>query len=76
MFSNWQIIVEEEAAYIYKRTYWMGLVAVPWSLSGGTYKIRTPDAHEDVLKASIQYVKSKDPDAVIQIEFGPEVTYE
>jgi len=76
MFSNWQIIVEEEAAYIYKRKYWLGLFAVPWAFSGGTYKFRTPDAHDDVVVAAIQYVNSQDPDAVIQLEFGPEVRYE
>lgn len=76
MFSNWQIIVEEEAAYIYERRYWMGLIAIPWAFSGGTYKIRTPDAHEDVLVAAIKYVKKQDEDAIIQIEFGAEVNYE
>jgi len=76
MFSNWNIILEEEAAYIYKRSYWLGLWAVPWAFSGASYKFRTPDAHEDVLKAAIQYVLEEDPKAVIQLEFGPEVKYE
>ena len=71
MFSNWQIAIEDGVAYIYKRKYWLGLWAVPWAFNGGAYKIRTPDAHEDVLAAAIQYVLDQDNEAVIQLNFIP-----
>lgn len=58
--SNWLIEVRNGVAYIYKRKYWLGLIAIPFYFSGGTRIVRTPDANKDVVVAAINYVYEKD----------------
>ena len=71
MLSDWQIRIANGVAYVHKRKYWFGLIAVPWHLSGGTRVVMTPDTYTDVLEAATKYVLDKDPHATIQINFKP-----
>jgi len=58
--SNWLIRFNDTgSALIWRRKYFLGLVAIPWSLHGGTRIIRTPDCNNNVLEAALEYIKEK-----------------
>jgi hypothetical protein len=69
--TNWLIRINNGIAYVYQRKFWMGAIAVPWVFTGGTNIVFTPDSHDDVLKASMEYILLKDLYANMQINFQP-----
>ena len=71
MFSQWLIRINNGVAYVYQRKYWMGLIAIPWAVTGGTGTLFTSDSHSNVLDSAMTYILEKDLDASIQIDFKP-----
>lgn len=67
--STWLIRMHNGVAYIYKRKYWMNMIAVPWRFAGGTNIIRTPDIHNDVGGAALSYISKLDATASVEIRF-------
>jgi len=49
----------------------MGLIAIPWAVTGGTGTLFTSDSHSNVLDSAMTYILEKDLDASIQINFKP-----
>ena len=60
------------SALIWKRKYFLGLIAIPWAFHGGSLIIRTPDKHDDVLSAAFDYINKKSPCANITVEMCDE----
>lgn len=70
MTDYWLIRYKRGVSYIWKRKYFLGLFAIPWSLHGGTNTIRTPDVHENTIFAAIEYIEAQSsyPNITIQYE--------
>jgi len=68
MLSGWLIRFENGNALIWKRKFFLGMIAIPWALHGGTNIIRTQDANEDVLLAAFEYVSSQEKKADITVK--------
>ena len=66
--DSWLIRLQNGSAYIWKRKYFLGLVAVPWALHGGTNIIRTPDCNTDVLTAAFDYISDRTPEANVTVK--------
>ena len=68
---NWLIRIHDGDAYMYKRKYWMNLIAVPWAISGGTTRLVMSNNKNDVLTEALTNILLEDPEAEIQISFKP-----
>ena len=68
MTDYWLIRLQNGSAYIWKRKYFLGLIAIPWAYHGGTDIIRTPDAHDDVLVAAFNYINCQSLAANVTVE--------
>jgi len=68
MTDYWLIRLQHGSAYIWKRKYFLGFIAIPWAFHGGTTIIRTPDNNDDVLDAAFRYIKLKTPNATVTVE--------
>lgn len=68
MTDYWLIRLQNGSAYIWKRKYFLGLIAIPWALHGGTDIVRTPDAHDDVLQAAFNYINCQSLGATVTVE--------
>lgn len=69
--SGWLIRIQNGAAYIWKRKFFFGMIAIPWALHGGTRIIRTPLENLDVVEAATDYILEQDPHATILITYKP-----
>jgi len=66
--SDWLIRIQHGTAYIWKRQFFCGVVAIPWKFHGGARDIFTPDHNDDVLASAIAYIKHQDENADITVK--------
>ena len=65
--TGWLIRVKHGTGYIWKRKFFLGIIAIPWFFHGGTRIIMTPDINKDVILASIEYIYSQDSEPSITL---------
>lgn len=68
MSNYWLIRMQNKSAYVWKRKYFLGLIAIPWYFHGGTNIIFSPDEDEKVIKKALTYIRDLDTHANITIE--------
>ena len=66
--TGWLIRLENGNALIWKRKFFLGMIAIPWAYHGGTDIVRTPDVNEDVILAALEYIASQTAKADITVE--------
>ena len=67
--NYWLIRVDNRVALIWKRKYLLGLIAIPWSLHGGTDIMRTITTDHTPLQLAFKYIiEQTDPKELVDVK--------
>lgn len=78
MLSNWLIRVNGGTAYVWKRQYFMGAIAIPWYFHGGTRVCFTPNGGigDSPIERALDYIFSHPANLNERVTIKTEINYE